>query len=212
VHIANFGATVCPQWLTQFSTSETTIEVDAAIGCHRGGRRVTTQDIAPGQHSLAMAVRELYEQEVMTYFKDGRDLPQSECWYGKRHDTKKVRQHPQFTAGLWFESWKMFKIPSPLISSLPPSDNLSLVAVAKFECRLRTLSEWLLTNIFYTLPYGTAAMLAANQLSSACVYAESIQKWLPCHVLCRPLPKGAIGIQRTKDLHDDGNLAVIPRI
>jgi hypothetical protein len=55
-------------------------------------------------------------------------------------------------------------------------------------------------------------MLAAKQLSSSCLYAKSIHKRLPCRALCGPLPKGAIGIQRTKDLHDDGNLAVIPGI
>jgi hypothetical protein len=52
-------------------------------------------------------------------------------------------------------------------------------------------------------------MLAAKQLSSTCLYAKSIVKRLPCHASCCPLPKGAIGIQRTKDLHNDGNLAVI---
>jgi hypothetical protein len=35
---------------------------------------------------------------------------------------------------------------------------------------------------------------------------------LPFQSLCRPLPKGAIGIQRTKALHDDGNSALIPGI
>lgn len=55
-------------------------------------------------------------------------------------------------------------------------------------------------------------MLAAKQLSSACLYAESIDKRLPCRALSRPFPKGALGIQRTKDLHDDGNSAIIPGI
>jgi hypothetical protein len=38
------------------------------------------------------------------------------------------------------------------------------------------------------------------------------KKSLPllCRSLCRPLQKGAIGIQRTKALHNNGNSALIP--
>jgi hypothetical protein len=80
-----------------------------------------TQDIAYGQHSLASAVRELYEGEVMALFND-EDLLLSDCWYGQRHDTKKGRCSPRFTSGLRFENCKLSKIPLPLISSLLPSN------------------------------------------------------------------------------------------
>jgi hypothetical protein len=85
VYTANFGAAIRPQRSTQFSTSKRTIEVDAAIGCPRGGR-VLTQDIAYGQHSLAGAVTELYKREVMALFNDGDLLP-SDHWYGQHHCT-----------------------------------------------------------------------------------------------------------------------------
>jgi hypothetical protein len=35
---------------------------------------------------------------------------------------------------------------------------------------------------------------------------------MPCSSLARPLPKGATGIQHCKELHDDGNAALIPGI
>jgi hypothetical protein len=70
--------TVRPQRSTQLSRSKKTIEVDAAIGCPHGGR-VKTQDIAYGEHYLASAIRELYEQDVLSIF-EYEDLPLSNCW------------------------------------------------------------------------------------------------------------------------------------
>ena len=35
---------------------------------------------------------------------------------------------------------------------------------------------------------------------------------MPLEALCRPLNKGAVGFQLTKDLHDDGNASVIPGV
>jgi hypothetical protein len=95
---------------------------------------------------------------------------------------------------------------------MPPAADKKLVTAAKFESGARTISEWILCNIFYSLPYGTAASLARNQLKAASDYGSSRLLPLPCQSLCCPLPKGAIGIQRTKALHDDGNSALIPGI
>jgi hypothetical protein len=96
---------------------------------------------------------------------------------------------------------------------MPPASDKKLVTTAKFESGAsRTISEWILCNIFYSLPCGTAASLARNQLKAASDYGSSRSLPLPCQSLCRPLPKGAIGIQRTKVLHDDGNSALIPGI
>jgi hypothetical protein len=52
------------------------------------GSRVITQDIASGEHYLASAVREVYEQEVRSIFKD-EDPLLLDCWHGKCHYTKK---------------------------------------------------------------------------------------------------------------------------
>jgi hypothetical protein len=95
---------------------------------------------------------------------------------------------------------------------MPPKADNKLVAAATFESGARTISEWILCNVLYSLPYGTTATLARDQLKAASDYGLSTSAPLPFQSLCRPLPKGNIGIQRTEALHDDGNSALIPGI
>jgi hypothetical protein len=87
-----------------------------------------------------------------------------------------------------------------------------LVAAAENECKTCTVSEWLLLNVFFILPYGSIAEVAASNLKHACKYLASLGNPLPFESACRPLPKGATGLQQVKELHDDGNAAVIPGI
>jgi hypothetical protein len=95
---------------------------------------------------------------------------------------------------------------------MPPSTDKKLVAAATFESGARTISEWMLCNVLCSLPHGTVASLAANQRKAASDCGISRSLLLPCQSLSRPLPKGAIVIQRTKALHNDGNLSLIPGI
>jgi hypothetical protein len=75
------------------------------------------------------------------------------------------------------------------------------------------LSEWILSNVFFVLPYGTTGAIAAQQMKTACDQVSKKKGHnLPCVSLCRVLPKGAIGTQQVKELHDDGNAGVIPGI
>jgi hypothetical protein len=117
---------------------------------------------------------------------------------------------PRFAPGDRLEQRYKFKVPAPLKSSLPPSGDAKLVAAARFESGAHTMSEWMLCNVLCSLPYGIAAALASNQLKAASDHGQSKSLPLPCQSLCRPLQKGAIGIQRAKALHDDGNSALIP--
>jgi hypothetical protein len=75
--------------------------------------------------------------------------------------------------------------------------------------------RFLSTTTHQPSPSGTAASLAASlaasQLKGASEHGISRSLPLPCS-LCRPLPKGAIGIQRTKASHDNGNSSLIPGI
>jgi hypothetical protein len=207
VYTANLGATVRPQPSTAFSKSKSVLAVDLAIGSHRGSQ---VDNLHPFPYCLPSAVTLLYQQKFFSVFQN-KNLPSSDCWYGSRAN-KKGSRRPRFSAGYKFSSRSYFKIPAPLKASIPPTSNLTRVSLARFENQVRTLSEWILCNLFYPLPYGTAASIAAKQLTNACKKADSLGNRLPCRDLCRPLPKGAIGLQKTKDLHDDGNSAVIPGI
>jgi hypothetical protein len=207
VYTANYGATVRPQRSTLNTKSEKSREINQAVGCPRGG---TITNSAPFPFSTSTPVCELYRSEFLpVYCLPGLD--ESDRWYSERPNKKRSRV-PRFTPGNCLEQRQKFKSPSPLVSSMPPSADKKLVAAAKFESGARTISEWILCNVFYSLPYGTAGSLARDQLKAASDYAISRSLPLPCQSLCRPLPKGAIGIQRTKALHDDGNSALIPGI
>jgi hypothetical protein len=150
-------------------------------------------------------VRELYCSEFLPVYLDP-DLEKEDRWYSERPNKKRPRV-PCFTPGNRWEQQQQFKLPSPLLLSLPPSTDKQLVAAATFESGIRTIAEWIMCNLFYSLPYGTVASLARDQLKAASDYGISRSVPIPCQSLCRPLPKGAIGIQRTKALHDDGNSA-----
>jgi hypothetical protein len=54
--------------------------------------------------------------------------------------------------------------------------------------------------------------IAMENLKSAYDLAASKGHALPIKSLCRMLPKGDIGLQQVKELHDNGNAAVIPGI
>jgi hypothetical protein len=206
VYTANYGATVRPQRSTLHTKSTKSREIDQAVGCPRGGTITASSTLFP--FSASTPVRDLYRAEFLPVY-DTPGLDQSDRWYSERPNKKRARV-PRFTQGNRLEQRHKFKLPSPLVSSMPPSTSKKLVAAATFESGARTISEWILCNILYSLPYGTAASLASTQLKAASDYGLSRSLPLPCQSLSRPLPKGAIGIQRTKALHDDGNSALIP--
>jgi hypothetical protein len=64
------------------------------------------------------------------------------------------------------------KVFHPLISSLPRMDDQPRVAGAEAECCIRTLSEWILSHVFFVLPYGTTGEIAARQMATACQMAK----------------------------------------
>jgi hypothetical protein len=104
------------------------------------------------------------------------------------------------------------KVHHPLSASLPQKLDAVGIAAAKAECQIRTFAEWVLAHAFVELPYGATAFLAAKQVAAACKLARNMGITLSCETLARAFPKGAIGIQQTKALHDDGNAALIPGI
>jgi hypothetical protein len=149
-------------------------------------------DIPNIPYNLLTPVRELYRRDFFPVFLQD-DLPPVDQWYGPRPNGKRPRT-PQFSTR--FESRSTFKIFHPMITSLPLNYEHDLVAAAENECKNRTVSEWLVLNVFFTLPYGSIAEVAASNLKEACEYSKSLGNPLPFQTACRPLPKGATGSNR----------------
>jgi hypothetical protein len=186
--------------------SQQSTEVNEAVGCPRGGTITESSSMFP--FSALSPVRDLCRLEFLPVYNTP-GLDESDRWCLVRAN-KKLARVPRFTPGNRLEQRHKFKVPAPLMSSLPPSADAKLVAAATFEGGTRTMSEWMLCNVLCLLLHGTAATLASNQLKAASDYGTSKSLPLPYQSLCRPLPKGAIGIQRMKALHDDSNSALIP--
>jgi hypothetical protein len=133
-------------------------------------------------------------------------------WYGQRPNGKRPRL-PRFSLNGPLHHRKKLKVFHPKKDSLPLCEKKVRVAAAECETRIRTLSEWLVCNVFMRLPYGTTGCIAAERLMRANKMLHDEHGInLPCHNLDRPLPKGAMGLQLVKELHDDGNACVIPGI
>jgi hypothetical protein len=204
-HSANFGVTLRPQISTRDSLNSQTQSTDAAIGSIREGFVKTSA--CSFQHTFVPVVRPIYDNEFFPVFL--RPLAEEDDFYGER-PAKKMKRVPRFKSN-FVERDKMH-LPCPLKSSIPPCHDTVKNAVADFENRIRTISEWLLSEIFFVLPYGTTAFQAANDFNAACVYALKKGITFPCASLCRPLPKGTLGMYPSKALHDDGNSCIIPSV
>jgi hypothetical protein len=200
---ANFGVTLRPQASTRGSVNSETQSIDASIGSIREGYVKTSA--SSFQHTFVPVVQPIYEIEFFPAFR--RPLTKEDDFYGDR-PSKKTRRIPRFKSN--FLQRDKMHLPSPLKSSIPPCNDTVKNAVAEFENRILTTSEWILAEVFFSLPYGTTAFQAADDLQSACDYALTKGLTFPCVSLCRPLPKGTLGMYPSKPLHDDGNSCIIP--
>jgi len=208
VFTANFGGARRVQKSTLHSEDEHIIAFDKAIGGHRGG----VVNCPRLSNSPSQAVSAMYHEEYYAVFQDDR-LPKRDRWYGERANGKRKRD-PRFSyLGNTIEQRGSATVMHPMKTSFPLStSHPSLLHAAEAENNIRNMSEWLLLNAFSPLPYCQTASIAAENIRNACNYAESLSIELPCRSLARELPKGATGIQQCKELHDDGNAAIIPGI
>ena len=208
VYTANFGMTeTTRQQDTKNCKSHRSHALDDSIGCHRGGdmkRLISTP------HSPASVIAPYYNENCLSFFEDKNES--ADDWYGNR-ENKKGKRKPRFSTNVPLCGGTKVKLPFALVSSLPPENDPQLIAACDFENNLRTMAEWILVRCFPSLPYGTSAYIAARQVSAACKYSrQAHSQIMPCEALARIFPKGAVGTKRTKELHDDGNAAIIPGI
>ena len=79
------------------------------------------------------------------------------------------------------------------------------------ENKLRSVSEYLLAKVFYSLPYGTLPFIGCKNLEKASEYLkeEDMKEYFP---VARALPKGTLGMYPSKTMHDDDNGAISPSI
>jgi hypothetical protein len=205
VYTANFGATCRPQLSMARSKNKSVRATIAAIGADRGGEFQSPKL----KHSLCGPVQTLYTTKFLPVFSLS-NLPAEDSWYGQRQNGKGKRS-PRFRSTTNIHKRIRVKAFHPMKTSLPVNrDHLSVLA-SRRESDVRSMSEWIMCNYFYALPYGTTPWISANQMDEACKYADTIlNKKLPFQSLCRPFPKGATGMQLSKELHDDGNAAIIP--
>lgn len=208
VYTANFGLTCRPQRPTIDSTNPETKSVDALLGAPRGGRVICPAGV---KHSLSSIVGYLYHSDFYPFFF-ADSIMKSDQWYGARPNGKRPR-NPRFSRrGQNLDKRLQMKVHHPEMSSLPKVSDVKHCAAAEAECRFRSISEWIISNVFHVLPYGATPLLAMSNLKKATEIASQSGNNLPCSTLCRAFPKGATGLHRVKELHDDGNAAVIPGI
>jgi hypothetical protein len=155
--------------------SKNSKETNDAVGCPRGGT-ITRSLKFP--FSASTPVRELCLSDFSPVCS-APGLEESDKRCSERPNKKRVRE-PLFAPGDHLEQRHKFKLPSLLESSMPPSADAKLVAAAWFESGVRTISEWMLCNMFCLLPQGTAATLARNQLAAACDCGFKRSLPLPC--------------------------------
>ena len=208
VYTANFGMTETTRLVnTKTCKSDRSKALDDSIGCHRGGdiRRMIETPNSPSS-----VIAKLYHENYLTSF-DGDAKPE-DSWYGKR-ENQKGRRLPRFSLNCPLCASEYVKLPFALVSSLPPENDPQLLAACDYENNLRTMAEWIIESCFPSLPYATTPYLAARQVAQACKLSrDHFKKTMPCEALARVFPKGAVGMKRTKELHDDGNAAIIPGI
>jgi hypothetical protein len=202
---ANHGAAVRPQRSTSHTKWTKSREINEAVGCPRSGTISASTSLFP--FSASTQVRDLCRLEFLSVC-NAPGLDESDRWCSVQRNKNRARV-PCFAQGNRLEQHREFNVPSPLALSMPPHADAKLVAAAEFKSGARTISEWMLCNVLCLLLHGTPVALASNQLKAASDHGTSKLLPLPCQSFCRPLPKGAVGIQRAKASHNDGNSALI---
>lgn len=99
-------------------------------------------------------------------------------------------------------------LPEDIELRLVPSEP-GVVSIARFENECRTLSEWMMLNIWFPLPLSNTLHIAA--LNSKAALHEN--NFLDSRPFARLFPKGSLSnALHGKPMHDDENGAVSPSI
>lgn len=202
VWTANFGIGERVQRKTK-----TTSRYYQTTKCHRGLYAKNTMN----NFSLDMVISPFYTQNCLQYFKTC-NLSSTDSWYSKRDNGKRERK-PRFSTYRHTADKEKLKLPYILLSSLPKKNSVDMITAANLESNIRQVSEWFIQNIYCALPYGAFPIISSNNMKQT-QNLSKVGNLLPFVLdqINRPLPKGSIGLQLTKPLHDDGNAAITPGV
>lgn len=205
VYTANFGISERPQRNNSTSKNNECQSVTNLVGCPRGAYIPNTNKffLHKSLTCISDVISSIYHHDFYPFFFNN-NIQNEDKWY-----SSSTKRKPRFMKNGFLDQKKKLPLPYPLKSSLPPSSNQELIEAATIESNMRNISEWLLGNVFLSLPYSATAFIAEKNISEACNLDLTIS--LPDGIR-RALPKGAIGFNRTKSLHDDGNAGIIPGI
>jgi hypothetical protein len=214
VYTANFGMSERPQRNNNNSTNSLSRAITTSVGCHRGAyipndnKKLQNNNLS----CLSDVISSIYHHDFYPFFFNS-NITNEDKWY----NNSTTKRKPRFMKKGFLDSKKKIHIPYPLKSSVPfSSSNKDLSEAASIESKIRNVSEWILGNVFISLPYSATAFIAEENINSAMRYCSSYEMLdKPMALLKsieRPLPKGAVGFNKTKDLHDDGNSSIIPGI
>ena len=143
----------------------------------------------------------------------------SDGWYdkrpikvGKEIKWKKPRSY-RISRTTSLNQREFFKLPYLKLESCPELPRarrtaynnkraVQKMAAAQFETWSRTVAELLLLHVFGTLPRVINSFIASDNYKKTLMMIDPLN---PAMFVCRPLPKGSLGVELQKPLHDDKN-------
>ena len=196
---ANFGLSYYQQPSIMNSENPDVQSRAKLMGVNRG-RIFVKVPKSISKHSFVSKVSTLYKEKFLPSFKSDRK-------FGFRQKQQRPRMCETF-----MRRKKMY-FPSPLNSSLPNCEDTMAIEVGMFENKLRTISEWILTNVFMPLPYSQVAYITSQKMAEVNNLVMKKKRFiLPCSTSNRLLPKGTLCNVYEKPLHDDDNGCITPSI
>ena len=197
----SFGLSFRRQRSSAYAKSRDTHSRNAIIHSTRGGKYVWNSHIEKKLYDINHTVHTIYKNDFLPVFN------------GKRKFGASGKCFPRLRLKEMFTTKERIYIPSPSNMSLPAQKDQGAVSLATLENEVRSLSEWLLVNVFGTLPYAMVPVIMADNLKEANDLLEKKRgSKLPCSVCNRIYVKGTICNLHAKCLHDDENGALSPSI
>ena len=149
-HSCNFGLSYQPQPSSANSVNMNVLSRNHVTGACRGSVCISIPPYA-STNTFPSHVYPLYDKFFLPVFKKKR-----------KFGNNVVRQHPRMRES--FKNRKYLRLPSPLNASIPPKCDTAAVELTHFENEIRTISEWILLNVFLPLPYSQVPKITSDNM------------------------------------------------